>query len=745
MLKKLIWNDVRQNKLLSAATVFFMAVSAMMLSLTALLFSSLLGSVNGLMEQAQAPDLVQMHTGEITEREKISEFAGEHQEIDQWQICRFLNLDNSEATLGGHSLLDSTQDNGLCVQSDRFDYLLDMNNNRPKVLPGQVYVPICYRTRYELNIGDTMGIGSETFTVAGFLRDAQMNSMMASSKRFLVSEWDYERMKPCGEEEYLIEFLLKDGADTGTVSTVYTRQGLPANGPAITKPLIRMMNALSDGTTIFVIFLAATVVLLVALLCIRFILSIRMERDKRELGMLKALGIGKGEIKQLYFSKYILFSVCGGLLGLGASAILQGPLEQQIREMYGASSHDAQTAVFALCAVAVVEVVILLSIWRSLKKTDQLSALAALFPIREQKQNWRQYLLIGFVAAACAFLMLLPQNLYSTLSSPKFVTYMGIGDADIRMDIRQGTDISLTTARFAADLERDEQVERYAILQTKSLPAVTSDGTTCNLTVEMGNHTIFPVRYSEGTPPVMDNEIALSALNARELGLSVGDTLPLRINGVETLYSICGIYSDITNGGKTAKISSSADNSPVIWSVLYVSLKDRSAGARWMESYSRTGADVMDIEDYVRDTYGPTLAQLCLASRGAALIAVFVAFVVTMLFLRLIVERNRDAVSLQKAMGFTSGEIGRTYCLKGFFSAAAGVISGLALGTLLGENLSGIVLKSFGADSFRFIICWERLLIGIPAVILGTTMFAVLMGTAEVQRIKAYECCTGRE
>lgn len=47
MLNKLIWNDVRQNKLLSAATVFFMAVSAMMLALTALLFSGLLGSVKG--------------------------------------------------------------------------------------------------------------------------------------------------------------------------------------------------------------------------------------------------------------------------------------------------------------------------------------------------------------------------------------------------------------------------------------------------------------------------------------------------------------------------------------------------------------------------------------------------------------------------------------------------------------------------------------------------------------------------
>ena len=421
MLKKLIWNDVRQNKLLSASTVFFMAVSAAMLALTALLFSSLLGSMGDLMEQAQVPDLLQMHTGELNEAD-ISQFAGEHQEIDRWQICRLLNLDNSQVSLGGHSLLDSAQDNGLCVQSERFDFLLDMDNRHPKVLPGQVYVPVCYRARYELSTGDTMRIGSEELTIAGFLRDAQMNSMMASSKRFLVSEWDYERLRPCGEEEYLIEFLLKDGADANDLSTAYTDQGLPANGPAITKPLIRMMNALSDGTTILVIFLAAVVMLLVALLCIRFILSIQMERDKREMGMLKALGIGKRGIKRLCFSKYILFSVCGGLLGLGASAVLQGPLEQQIRELYGTSDNGAQAAALALCAAAVVEAVILLSVWHNLKKTDQLSALAALFPVREQKQNWRQYLLIGIVSAACTFLMLLPQNLYSTLSSSAFVT-----------------------------------------------------------------------------------------------------------------------------------------------------------------------------------------------------------------------------------------------------------------------------------------------------------------------------------
>lgn len=336
MLEKLIWNDVRQNRLLSAATVFFMAVSAMMLALTALLFSSLLGSVNGLMEEARVPDFVQMHTGTLEESE-IGRFAGAHLEIEAWQICRLLNLDNSQVMLDGCSLLDSTQDNGLCVQSESFDFLLDLENRRPEVLLGQVYVPVCYRIRYDLNSGDVMRIGDEELTIAGLLRDAQMNSMMASSKRFLVSEWDYGRLKSYGGEEYLVEFLLKDGADIDAVSSAYTQQGLPANGPAITKPVIRMINALSDGTTILVIFLTAVVVLLVSLLCIRFILDIRMERDKREVGMLKALGIGKREIKRLYFSKYILFSVSGGLLGLGVSAVLQGPMEQQIKELYGVS------------------------------------------------------------------------------------------------------------------------------------------------------------------------------------------------------------------------------------------------------------------------------------------------------------------------------------------------------------------------------------------------------------------------
>jgi putative ABC transport system permease protein len=55
-----------------------------------------------------------------------------------------------------------------------------------------------------------------------------------------------------------------------------------------------------------------------------------------------------------------------------------------------------------------------------------------------------------------------------------------------------------------------------------------------------------------------------------------------------------------------------------------------------------------------------------------------------------------------------------------------------------------MILKSFGAEGFHFVISWE-LLVGIPAAVLGASVPALLAGIAEIGRIKAYECCNRRE
>ncbi len=779
MVKNLMWkltvNDVRQNKLLSGATFFCMALSAMLTALTVLLLISLTGAVDSLMEQAQVPDYLQMHAEDTAfwengtalgerdavweaEEAQIARFAKSREEVSEWQVCRFLNLDNSRVVLGGRSLADSTQDNGLAVQGEQFDYLLDMENRQPQVMPGEVYVPVCYRARYHLSPGDIMEIGSCRLEIAGFLRDAQMNSMMASSKRFLVNESDYEKVKADSDaasgrqedqvlctEEYLIEFLLKQGADANVFGTAYAAAGLPANGPAITKPLMRMMNALSDGTMIFLIFLVSIAVLLISILCIHFMFSLQMERDRREVGMLKALGIGKKEIRHLYFAKYILFSAGGALTGLLAALALKVPLEGQIRELYGVPAGGFTSIVLPLSAVCFAEAVILFFIVRSFKKTEKLSALEALFPVQNRRTGKDRNLIIGLVAAACAFLALVPRNLYHTMSAPDFVTYMGIGAAQIRMDVRHTPDLDGTVKRLAASLEQDTRVEKYAALRTVSCTAVTSEGKQIGLMVETGAHSVFPVSVREGRLPYQERELALSSMNAEELGLSVGDRLHLISGKNGADYTICGIYSDITNGGKTAKAYAVGADAPAVWSVLYVSLKESAVKEEWMEQYRKSGADVTDIASYVQETYGQTLTQLHLASGVALGAALSVTGVVIMLFVRLAVERKRYQISLHKALGFTNGSLKCAYFKEGMLPAVFGTGAGLFSGVLFGERFCGVILRFFGADSFRFVLNPAELFFLLPALLLSASAAAVWIGEAEIRNVSACECCFGKE
>lgn len=750
MIRKIMWNDVRHHKMLSGSTMLFMAVSTMLITLTVLLFTGLLSSVNGLMERAKTPDFLQMHAGDI-EEERIASFAENHPEISEWQICRFLNLENGTLSLGNNSLADSTQDNGLCVQGDGFDYLLDLENGLPTVLEGEVYVPICYRSLYNLSIGDEMQIGKEKLIITGFLRDSQMNSMMASSKRFLVNAEDYEKMKGQGEEEYLIEFRFEEGVDVDSFGVAYGEAELFANGPTITKSLILMMNALSDGIMILVILLVSIVVLLISLLCIRFITAIRMEQDKKEVGMLKALGIGKTNIRFLYFSKYILLSICGALIGFVAASILQTPLAGKMKELYGEAGNGLAVGVIALLSVVLVQVFILCYIWRKMKKIEKMSALEAMFSVekRGKKEGKGQYILIGLVAAACAFLVLVPQNLYSTMASPGFVTYMGIGNGEIRIDVRQTENISQRTEQLAAKLNNDEQVLKYTVLKTRACPAYLSNGTPVNLIVETGNHSVFPVSYAKGRQPMEDREIALSTLNAQELGLSVGDTLKLQRGGRKEQYTVCGIYSDITNGGKTAKAGSltlpEEENDQVMWSILYISLQESVSREQWISKYSQTGVDIIDIADYVQGTYGQTLRQIQMAKKVAVGIAVLIIFVVVMLFMRLIVERKRYSISLQKALGFTGTSIRKAYLVKGIILIVAGTAAGLLLGNTVGESICGLILQSFGAEGFHFVIAWKQVLLVIPIILTGTAVAAVWSGIWEVKKIKAFECCMGKE
>ena len=643
MRKRLILNDIRKNRLFTAATVAFMTVSAMLFALTVLLSVSLLSSIQTLMEQAETPDFLQMHAGTVKE-EEINAFAEAHPEVEDWQVMPFLNLENSKISLGEYSLADSTQDNGLSVQGRSFDYLVDLTNELPQIQPGEVFVPICYRAQYELAPGDTMQIGNRKFTIAGFIRDSQMNSMMASSKRFLVSESDYRRLQPAGQEEYLIEFLLRAEADKGRVASAYAQAGLPANGPAITRPLIRMMNAISDGMTVLVVFIMSVVMLLIAMGCIHFLLLLRLMEDRKEIGLLRAVGYDGSAVRKIYLKRYSFFAGIGAVIGISLAYVMKEPLQAQMQELYGKGDGGSVVFLLGVLGALLNQGILLLSVRKTLGRELKGTVLSGMQGALHKKgafQEWKQYALLFVVIAAGTFLIVIPQNLVSTISSERFTAYMGIGCSQLRMDIRQSENILGQSMKAEEMFGREAAVEKEGMLITKVYDRLMEDGSYQKVNVELGDHSVFPVAYQKGRQPEKNGELAVSYLLAQDYGLAPGDKITLFTDGKEKDYLVCGIYSDITNGGKTAKALWQEDNEPVSWSVCYFSLKEGTDRETWMREWEQKlaaegiKADVVDIQEYVRDTYGPTIGQVRLAAGAAAGMAVSVIFWVTFLLVKL--------------------------------------------------------------------------------------------------------------
>ena len=129
---------------------------------------------------------------------------------------------------------------------------------------------------------------------------------------------------------------------------------------------------------ILVILLASIVILGISILCVRTILLTSLEKDKRQIGMMKAIGISRADIRNLYFFKFAILSVLGAVLGEVSALLVSVPLCKQMREQYGLPEHMTGIWLLSVVGVLAVEAMILLSVHRTLRCTERMTAVDAL-------------------------------------------------------------------------------------------------------------------------------------------------------------------------------------------------------------------------------------------------------------------------------------------------------------------------------------------------------------------------------
>jgi putative ABC transport system permease protein len=763
-----IRNDILRSKAITLTTMLFVVAAAMLVALAAVLVVNLAGAIDTLMTQAKTPHFTQMHAGEL-DAARLAAFAGQNAHVADFQALEFLNVDGAQFVFESGSLAASVQDNGLAVQSERFDFLLDLDGNIIQVADGEIYVPITYMQSGIAQIGETATVASKTFTIAGALRDSQMQPLLSSSKRFLVSQNDFTALKPFGSVEYLIEFRLHDLDRLGAFEAAYTAAGIEANGPTLTYALFRMFNGLSDGLMIAVILLISALVIAIAFLCIRFTLLAKIEDDYREIGVMKAIGLRVADIKKIYLTKYVAIAAAGSLLGYGLSFVFQDALLANIRLYMGESENASLAPLLGIVGVALVFLAISAYVNGVLGRFRTISpAEAVRFGVSQEKTGGGKrfrlnmnkllgtnvflgvkdvlarkslYVTMLTVLVLAAFIIIVPQNLHNTISSDSFITYMGVGDSDLRIDIQQTDHIAEKAAEIAVAMEADPSISRFVVLTTQTFGVKLDDGSEERIKVELGDHSIFPLTYIQGRAPSAENEIALSVLNAREMGKKAGDVVTLVINGRETTLTVCGIYSDVTHGGKSAKAVFSDPAADIMWSVVTAELADPALASEKVAEYADrfAFAKVSDIDEFIRQTYGATINAIGKAAYAAVGVALTLTVLITLLFMRMLVSKDRYAIAVMKAFGFTNVDIQAQYVARSVFILSVGIVLGTLLANTLGEVLAGAVIASFGAASFKFIVNPVFAYLLSPLLMAAVVLAATVFGTLDAGQIKISE------
>ncbi len=734
MYRKLIINDIKKSKLISITITAFILLAAMLTSLAAILSVSLFTSIDSMMENAVTPHFLQMHSGGIN-RQQLLNFADKQGNVQDFQVSSFLNIEGAEIAIGESSLAGSIQDNGLSVQSERFDFLLGLDGNIIRPAEGEIYVPLYYMKNGQANIGDSVVIHGIRFKVAGFLRDSQMNASMISSKRFLVNESDFKKMKEFGKQEYLIEFRLTATSAVSSFEEAYLAAGLPANGPpAITYSLFKMANAIDDGIMIAVLMLTSILVIIVGFLCIRFTLLAKVEDDYREIGVLKAIGLRTRSIKQLYLAKYGALAGTACIVGFVLSLFLKEPFLENIRLYMGESDSSGLGLVLGMLGALIIFFVVILYVNGVLRRFKKISAAQAIrfgapqektkatrgfrlsanriispnifLGIKDILSRKKLYVTMLMVLIISSFLMIVPQNIYNTISQRNFMAYMGIGECDMRVDIQQTDNIAGKTEELASSMSQDSEIKEYAVLKSYMFDMPMKDGTVGKLKVELGDHSVFPIKYSIGRAPQSKSEIAISKFVAEDLGISLNDKIVLIVDNQKKALTVCGVYSDITNGGKTAKAIFDISDGNILWSIIPVKLHSGvDVHGKVVEYKNRLSyAKVADIDEYIKQAFGGITDAVQKASYASIAAAAILTMLVTLLFMKMLLTKDRYSIAVLKSLGFKTAEIRVQYLAKAFAVLIVGILIGTILANTLGEFVGAGLIASFGASTFRFVV-----------------------------------------
>ena len=774
--------DLKRKKAMNMILLLFIILATMFVSSSVNNIINVTTALDNYFEMANAPDYF-VATMNKNLSVDIDETVGSASAVDRYAVENILFLSSDNFIFGDEDIVINGGTN--LVQSDiGMNYFLSDGSILETVKPGEFYMTEGKADALGVDVGDRLTIElngvSREFVLADKIKDALLGSNQLSITRYIISEEDFECFLSAEntEEYYGGTLVYLYSSDMEKVSTQIK--------PIVDNSIRTMDRAFMEFCYIFdmivvgVLLVVSIILIAIAFVVLRFTISVTLSEEFREIGVMKAIGIGNFRIRGLYLVKYMGLSVIGATIGFALSFPF-GEMLMSVSSQSIIVGNQSPILINIFCTVLVIAVILLFCY----ECTDKVKKMTPIDAIRNGQTGERfrkkslmslgksklsvtpflalndivsspkRYGIISLTFFLCLSLLLILSATVSTMNSDSLATTFGWADCDIYIDSKIGAEYMLEDGheKLEKHLNNMEQT-----LAQNDIPAKCYQETMFNLPVAFGENesniciyqgtgtTMDMYEYTAGTVPQNTDEIAITRIAADKLNANIGDTVTIKTIDGDKEYMITGFFQSMSMQGSGIRLHSDeyinyAQATGYVNTQIVFTDNPDSEEINWrMEEIQRIFPEYENIEtcaETVKDMLGvaDTLASV---KSLIVILAIILAALITVLMERSFIAKEQGEIALMKAVGTRNGKIYAYHALRFLFVGIITVFIGEMFAMPLTHLCIDPIFKMMGMElAVDYVINPVEMYIIFPIVILATTTVSAFLTSIYTRKIKS--------
>ena len=606
----------------------------------------------------------------------------------------------------------------------------------PVIEKGTVYISPALQSSFDVHVGDTIQFefsrsnGIVSLVVAGYFGDAFMGSSMIDMKSFLICEADQASMLDIIASASEADVLGKDGAmlhiwqsedselsDTDFHKLIQSETDLPLYTEFIyqQESILSYMLLLQNILTGF-LFSFSVVLLIICLIIISNSLSSVVEQDKRDMAILKTMGLSGGSIRSIYLKLYggtvLLGILVGGLPAFAVAKLLakvmltSTGLAISIRFPIGTVTGIllGLLVVFALFLYICTARIMRISPMQTLRESGNVKSISSTIhkkyfgvaiAIRELLSGKRKYLGLCIISILLVLFLSVIGRMGSWLGP----------NGEGMMNAFSVAEHDLGVQPFNDTVPMDE-IERviawYSPIQETyelAMESVTVNGQ--EYTANVLNDTSY-FHILQGVVCGGD-EILITDTVASEQGLSIGDTVQVASAGRMETYTVSGIYQCANGMGSNIGMSMAG----------YSKIGDIT-GFIWCYHYILENGGVRDYAmKYLQDSYRGIdvhtnswsgLSGIVSVMHSLIAVIYFIATILILITVALTASKLLQAetgnMAIYKSLGLSTTRLRQSFSFRFLIVAFIGASVGSIASAIFADTIILHIFRSFGIGEF---------------------------------------------